>query len=54
MILRACANGRFFRRFSLPDTVDGEAVTARGSNGVLEVVIPKRPQAQARKITVAH
>jgi HSP20 family protein len=46
------ANGRFFRRFSLPDTVDGEAVTARGSNGVLEVVIPKRPQAQPRKIAV--
>lgn len=48
------ASGRFFRRFSLPDTVDGEAVTARGSNGVLEVVIPKRPQAQPRKIAVAH
>jgi len=48
------ASGRFFRRFSLPDTVDGESVTARGSNGVLEVVIPKRPQAQPRKIAVAH
>jgi HSP20 family protein len=48
------ASGRFFRRFSLPDTVDGEAVTARGSNGVLEIVIPKRPQAQPRKIAVAH
>lgn len=48
------ASGRFFRRFSLPDTVDGEAVSAKGGNGVLEVVIPKRPQAQPRKITVAH
>lgn len=48
------ASGRFFRRFSLPDTVDGEAVTARGGNGVLEVVIPKRPQAQPRKIAVSH
>ena len=48
------AAGRFFRRFSLPDTVDGEAVTARGSNGVLEVVIPKRAQAQPRKISVSH
>jgi HSP20 family protein len=48
------ASGRFFRRFSLPDTVDGEAVSARGSNGVLEVDIPKRPQAQPRKIAVAH
>jgi HSP20 family protein len=47
-------NGRFFRRFSLPDTVDGEAVTAKAANGVLEVVIPKRPQSQPRKIAVAH
>jgi HSP20 family protein len=48
------AGGRFFRRFSLPDTVDGESVTARGTNGVLEVVIPKRPAAQPRKIAVTH
>ena len=48
------AAGRFFRRFSVPDTVDGEAVTARNGNGVLEVVIPKRPAAQPRKIAVAH
>jgi HSP20 family protein len=48
------ASGRFFRRFSLPDTVDGEAVSAKGGNGVLEVVIPKRPQAQPRKIVVSH
>lgn len=46
------ASGRFFRRFSLPDTIDGDAVSARGGNGVLEVVIPKRPQAQPRKISV--
>ncbi|MBA4287171.1 MAG: heat-shock protein Hsp20 [Xanthomonadaceae bacterium] len=48
------AHGRFFRRFSLPDTVDSEAVSARGANGVLEVVIPKRPTAQPRRISVAH
>ena len=48
------ANGRFFRRFSLPDTVDGESVTAKGSNGVLEISIPKRPAVQPRKITVSH
>ena len=45
---------RLFRRFSLPDTVDSEAVSARGANGVLEVVIPKRPTAQPRRISVAH
>ncbi|MBV8062000.1 MAG: Hsp20/alpha crystallin family protein [Nevskia sp.] len=48
------AAGRFSRRFSLPDTVDGEAVSARGANGVLEVTIPKRAKAQPRKIAVAH
>lgn len=48
------AAGRFHRRFSLPDTVDSEAVTARGSNGVLEIVIPKRAAAQPRRISVAH
>ena len=48
------ANGRFFRRFSLPDTVDGESVTAKRSNGVLEIAIPKRAAAQPRKIVVSH
>lgn len=48
------AGGRFFRRFTLPDTVDGEAVSARGTNGVLEVVIPKRQAAQPRRIAVTH
>ena len=48
------ANGRFFRRFSLPDTVDGESVTAKGSNGVLEIAIPKRAASQPRKIVVSH
>jgi HSP20 family protein len=46
--------GRFYRRFALPDTVDSDSVSASGKNGVLEIVIPKRPQAQARKITVKH
>lgn len=48
------ANGRFYRRFSLPDTVDAESVSASGKNGTLEVVIPKRPASQPRKIAVAH
>jgi HSP20 family protein len=48
------STGRFVRRFSLPDTVDGEAVTAKSANGVLELAIPKRPAAQPRKIAVSH
>ncbi len=44
--------GRFYRRFTLPDTADSDAITARSQNGVLEVVIPKQPQLQPRRISV--
>lgn len=47
------ASGRFYRRFTLPDTADPEKVSARGQHGVLEVVIPKRAQSQPRRIAVA-
>ena len=47
------ASGRFHRRFTLPDTVDSESVSASGKNGVLEVIIPKRPQVQPRRIAVS-
>jgi HSP20 family protein len=45
-------SGQFFRRFSLPDTADAEAISARGVNGVLEIVIPKQAKVQPRRITV--
>jgi HSP20 family protein len=45
--------GRFHRRFTLPDTVDAANVRASGRNGVLEVTIPKQPKAQPRRIEVA-
>ena len=49
------ASGRFLRRFTLPDTADADGITASSSNGILEVSIPKRPEIQARRITVeAH
>ncbi len=48
------ASGRFFRSFSLPDTVDSESVSAHGKLGVLEIAIPKRAASQPRKITVSH
>lgn len=48
------ATGRFHRRFALPDTVDADAVSASGKNGVLEITIPKRAQVQPRKIAVTH
>lgn len=46
--------GRFHRRFILPDTVDSEKVKAMGSEGVLEISIPKQPKAQPRRITVTR
>ncbi len=45
--------GRFYRRFTLPDTVEPEKVAARSVHGVLEVTIPKREAAQPLKIKVA-
>ncbi|MGH8507681.1 MAG: Hsp20/alpha crystallin family protein [Gammaproteobacteria bacterium] len=46
------ARGTFYRRFSLPDTVDAERIEAIGRNGVLEIVIPKQERMQPRKIAV--
>ena len=45
-------SGRFFRRFSLPDTADAEHVKAQCRNGILEVSIPKLPEIRARRIEV--
>lgn len=44
--------GAFVRRFSLPETVDTDAVTAKGENGVLTVAIPKQAKVEPRRITV--
>ena len=48
------AYGSFYRRFTLPDTADAEAIAASGKHGVLEVVIPKRAALQPRRIAVSH
>ena len=47
------SQGRFHRRFILPDTVDTERVTAKGRDGVLEVTIGKQAKAQPRRIKIA-
>jgi HSP20 family protein len=44
--------GKFFRRFSLPDTVDAERISAKGNHGVLEITIPKLEKVAPRKISV--
>lgn len=46
------ARGRFVRRFSVPESVDVEQVTARAQDGVLQVSIPKQAKLVARRIRV--
>lgn len=46
------ATGTFHRRFSLPESADPDAISARLNNGVLRVEIPKQQQVQPRRIQV--
>jgi HSP20 family protein len=46
-------HGSFYRRFSLPDTADADGISAKCTNGVLEIVIPKKVAVQPRKIVVS-
>ena len=45
-------SGRFYRTFALPRTILQSAIQAEVKNGVLEVILPKRPETQARQIKV--
>jgi len=47
------AQGKFYRRFVLPDTVDAEKVNATGKNGVLTLTIPKQAKAMPRRIQIS-
>lgn len=44
--------GNFYRRFTLPDTVDGSKIEAKMQKGVLELAIPKKEVAQPRLIKI--
>ena len=44
--------GSFSRAFTLPDGTDAENVKAELKNGVLQVIVPKKPEVQPRKITI--
>lgn len=44
--------GRFERSFRLPRAVDAEAIRAVCKNGVLELTVPKAPEARPRRIPV--
>jgi HSP20 family protein len=44
--------GDFLRQFTLPETARADDITARHTNGVLEVVIPKQPVVEPRRVNV--
>jgi len=44
--------GSFYRRFSLPDSADGDAINAKSKYGVLEIIIPKREAVKPKRIDV--
>ncbi len=46
-------SGSFYRRFSLPDSADGEAINAKCKHGVLEIIIPKREAIKPKRINVS-
>ncbi len=46
--------GSFSRSFSLPDTADAQNVTADLKDGVLVIQVPKRPEAQPKKIAIGQ
>src|SRR2546427_13293613 len=50
-IERAC--GAFSRSFSLPNTVDPDAIKAEYRDGVLTVHVPKREEAKPKQIKVS-
>jgi len=46
------AYGAFSRSFSLPNTVNTDAITAEYKNGVLTVVMPKRAESKPKQVKI--
>jgi len=45
-------SGQFYRRFTMPETVDADNISAKTEHGVLEIVIPKQPKPEPKRIKV--
>ncbi len=46
--------GTFYRRFTLPDSADGDKIVAKSEHGVLTITIPKQEVTLSRRIEVQH
>ncbi len=46
--------GQFTRSFSLPDGADAESVRADLKDGILTIELQKKPEVQAKKITIGR
>ena len=46
--------GKFQRSFTLPSSIDRDQVEAHYENGVLQIAIPKKQEAQGRRIKVGE
>ena len=44
--------GRFLRSFTLPTHVMADAIEASMQDGVLQILVPKAPEVQAKRIQV--
>ncbi len=52
-VLLGRSYGAFANRFTLPDYVDPEHMTADLADGVLTIKVPKQPKAKPRRIEIA-
>ena len=53
-ITRGRPHGPFAVSYSLPDSIEGERLTADLADGVLTIQVPKHPKAQPRKIPIGR
>jgi HSP20 family protein len=52
-VRRELARGNLVRQIGLPGQIQDAAIKASVKNGLLEVVVPKEPRAQPKRISVS-
>lgn len=51
-LIKERRTSRFARSFTLPEDINGEKVKAEFKNGLLSVLIPRKPEAKSRSIAI--